>query len=44
MYKAIIFDVGDTLLEYHSSQTLIYISRIESMRFVVDFEMTFKSL
>jgi len=35
-YKAIVFDVGDTLLEHYPSQSQIYTKRMESAGFAVD--------
>jgi putative hydrolase of the HAD superfamily len=35
-YKAIIFDVGDTLLEYYPSQVQIYFERLKALKFDID--------
>lgn len=35
-YKAIIFDVGDTLLEHYPSQRQIYVERMKALGFAVD--------
>ena len=34
-YKAIIFDVGDTLLEHYPSENQIYIDRVKHLRFKI---------
>ena len=39
-YKAIVFDVGDTLLEHHPSQSQIYAERMKSAGFVVDAQIS----
>ena len=35
-YKAILFDVGDTLLEHHPGQKQMYLERMEALGFAVD--------
>lgn len=37
-YKAIIFDIGDTLLEYYPTQKQIYIERLKCLGFDIDEE------
>ena len=40
LYKAIIFDVGDTLLEHYPSEKQIFIDRLKYLGFEVDDELT----
>ncbi|MCL2159012.1 MAG: HAD family hydrolase [Oscillospiraceae bacterium] len=39
-YKAIVFDVGDTLLEHYPSQSQIYAERMKSAGFAVDAQIS----
>ena len=38
-YKAVIFDVGDTLLEYFRSQKQIYVERLKYLGFDINADM-----
>ena len=41
-YKAIIFDVGDTLLEHYPSENQIHIDRVKHLGFSVNNELEVK--